>query len=210
MTFFAIHRGGDTSLATDRCFLPPSEWSACESAGQLLEHLRALHASRREQLDEALSEARAAGFAAGREDALRDTGATLLAAWQDAADAARLDAQRLREAVVVLATQVVQRIADDLAPPDVVAALAQRASQELVPDQPAVVRVHPDVAAAVRQRTGRSGTLDVRADPTLAPLDCVFDTPTGQLLAGLRTQLRQVTAALHAGVMHRADLREAP
>ncbi|HUG22603.1 FliH/SctL family protein [Piscinibacter sp.] len=209
MTFFAIHRSGDASLATDRCFLSPSEWRACETAAQLLEQLRALQASQRAQLDTALSEVREAGFAAGRGEALRGTGVTLLAAWQVAADAARVDAQTLREAVVVLATQVVQRIADDLAPPDVVAALVQRASHELAPDQPAVVRVHPDVAAAVRQRAGGS-TLDVRADPTLAPLDCVFDTPTGQLLAGLRTQLRHVTAALHADVTHHANLHDAP
>ncbi len=196
MTFLAIHRGTQTSLATDEPWLSPDEWSACDSAADLLERLEQLHAAQAARLDAAVDEARRAGFAAGREQALRDTAERLAESWQDAADEARIEAQSLRDAVLTLSVRLVQHIARDLAAPDVVSALLRRASEELMPDQPAVVRVHPDVADAVRTRLDESTPLELRADPTLEPLDCVFDTPAGQLIASWQAQLDRVQQGL--------------
>ncbi|MBW8829720.1 MAG: hypothetical protein JF606_09875 [Burkholderiales bacterium] len=198
MSFVAIHRTTRTSLATDKPWLGPDEWSACSSAADLLDHLHQLHASQSTRLANAIVEGRSAGFAAGHDKALRETSATLASSWQKAADAARLEAREIREAIVALSVQVVQRIATDLASADVVSALARRASEELLPDQPAVVRVHPDVAAAVRDHLADTPQLEVREDLSLCALDCVFDTPTGQLLAGLQTQLARVAKSLNA------------
>jgi type III secretion protein L len=199
MSFLAIHRTRHTSLATDRPWLNPDEWTACDSAVAMLERLHELHASQSARLAAEVAQARTDGFAVGRSEALRSTGDTLVAAWQQAAEQAQVDAQALRDAVVALSLQIVQRIAADLAPHEVVAALAQRAAEERMPDQAAIVRVHPDVLDAVQARLETSPALTVRADPSLSPLDCVFETPTGQLLAGLSTQLDRVAQALHAG-----------
>ena len=196
MSFLAIHRSAATHLATDQPWLAPDEWSACQSAADLLNRLQQMHASQSQCLAAAVAEGRRAGFAAGRDEALRSTSATLLAAWQRASDAAALDAHAVREAIVALSVQVVQRIAADLAAADVVTALARRASEELLPEQAAVIRVHPELAHAVRERLVDSPHLEVREDPALSALDCVFDTPTGQLLAGLQAQLAQVAQSL--------------
>jgi type III secretion protein L len=122
-----------------------------------------------------------------------------LQAWEQAALRAQADMQALREALVSLSLQVVQHITDELAPADVVAALARRASESLLPPRAAVVRVHPQVADAVRERLQHSSTgsaLEVRADAKLRWQDCEFDTPAGQLLAGVQAQLGRVGAAM--------------
>lgn len=199
MSFLAIHRTRHASLATDRPWLDPQEWTACGSAVELLERLQALNASHAARLQAEIAQARETGFAAGRAEALRATADALLRNWQSAADRAGIEAQELREAVVALSLQVVQRIAAGLPPADLVSALALRASEDLVPEQPATVRVHPDVAAAVGERLADAKGLEVRADATLAPLDCVFETPTGRVLAGLATQLGGVAQALRGG-----------
>jgi flagellar biosynthesis/type III secretory pathway protein FliH len=196
MSFFAIHRSTHASLATDTPWLNPDEWSACASAAELLERLQQLHASHAARLEQALDDARRQGFAAGCEQALQETAERLAAAWQRAAGDAQVEAQSLRDAVLTLSVRLVQHIARDLAAPDIVSALLRRASEELMPDQPAVVRVHPDVADAVRQRLDDSTVLELRADPTLEPLDCVFDTPAGQLIAGWQAQLDRVQKGL--------------
>lgn len=207
MSFIALHRSSHTSLATDRPFLGADEISACESATALLQRLEQLLATRQAQVDTARDAARDAGFAEGRDAALREVAPALLQAWQHAAEVAFLEARSVRSAVIELALQVVQRVTTELAPPDVLTALVQRAAEALLPDQPVVVRVHPELAAAARERVSAAGAiegggaparLDVRADASLGPLDCEFDTPTGQLLASLATQLAQVGAALHA------------
>ena len=94
---------------------------------------------------------------------------------------------------------MVQHITEQLAPADVLAALARRASEQLLPPRTAVVRVHPQLADAVRERllnANAGSTLEVRADARMRWQDCEFDTPAGQLLAGVQAQLGRVGAAM--------------
>ncbi len=197
MSFLALHRGAATSLATSRLWLAADDVSDCDSARALLARLEQLAVRREAELDAARAQALAEGREAGRREALASVAPRLLDAWDQAARSAAADAQALRAALVTLSLQVVQRISDELAPADVMAALAARAAESLLPDSGAVVRVHPDVAAAVRERMQAvPGVLEVRADPQQGLFDCAFDTPSGQLLAGLAPQLARLAAAL--------------
>jgi type III secretion protein L len=194
MTFLALHRGQHTSLATDALWLSANDLSRTADATALLQRLEQRWATCEAEHRDALAQAREAGHAEGREQALANVAPRLLDAWDQASRSAQADVQALRNMVTALALRVTERLAQDLAPADVVSALARRASEEFLPDTAAVLRVHPDVAQAVRERMGthNAAVLDVRADATLEPLDCVFETPAGTLLAGLRDQLSQV------------------
>lgn len=197
MSFVALHRGAVTSLATDQLWLDGDDVTHVERALQLLERLDALVAMRETELAAAREAAHAQGLAEGREQALATVGPRLWDAWDQAARQAGADQHELRRAVVTLALRVVQRIAADLGPASVVAALAEQAAESLVPDSAAVVRVHPDVAAAVRARVAASpGVLEVKGDATLGRWDCAFDTPAGRVLAGLPLQLERVRRAM--------------
>ncbi len=200
MSFLALHRSDTTSLATSKLWLGEGEFTRAETARELLERLRQLLATRQAELDSARAQARQQGHAEGRAEALAAVAPRLADTWDQAARSAAADLAGVRAETVALALLIVQRVAQDLAPAEVVAALAERAAQSLLPDSAAVVRVHPDVAAAVRARlAGASGVLDVRADAVLSPLDCAFDTPAGQLLAGLGEQLARLQTALRHG-----------
>jgi len=200
MTYLALHRSDSTSLASNQLWLSEGELTRADTARELLERLRAVLASRQAELAAAREQAQQEGYAAGHRAALEAVAPRLADAWDQAARSAAADIQQLRQALLTLSLQVVQRVAEGLAPADVVAALAVRAAESLLPDSAAVVRVHPDVAAAVRQRLrGSAGVLDVRGDPELGPLDCAFDTPAGQLLAGLQVQLSRLSQVLREG-----------
>ena len=218
MRFLAVHRHANTSLATSRLWLTADEVSGCESVQAMLQRLERLTTEREAELTAARTQAVAEGREQGRREALASVAPRLLDAWDQAARSAAADAQALRDALVTLSLQVVQRIAAELAPADVVTALARRASESLLPDSAAVLRVHPDVAAAVRERmlaapgdmsaspasaasltSAVSGILEVRADPQLSPFDCAFDTAAGHLLAGLPAQLARLAAQLQEG-----------
>lgn len=197
--FIAVHRTADTSLACAAVPLTPDEVTACTDAAELLQALQRLHDTRRAALDTATDEARAAGYAAGRLEALQVAGPRLLQAWEDAA--ARMAAQMeevehaWRRSVIDWGCAIVQHIAESLAPAEVVAALAARALQALPAERHAVVRVHPEVAAVVRDRLAANaaiGTLDVQGDPALDWSDCHIDTPAGRWLAGLHAQLARI------------------
>jgi type III secretion protein L len=207
MSFIAVFRATHTSLATDQAWLSADDWAACESARELLLRLEHVSLTREQERAQALAQARAEGhaqghaqgLAQGREQALSEEAPGLWQAWDQAATVAQTDMQALREALVSLSLQVVQHITDQLAPADVVAALARRASESLLPPRAAVVRVHPQLAQAVReqlQHSSAGAALEVRADATLRWQDCEFDTPAGQLLAGVQAQLGRVGAAM--------------
>ena len=222
MRFLAVHRSANTSLATNRLWLTADEVSGCESVQGLLQRLERLTTERDAELSAARAQAAAEGREQGRNEALASVAPRLLDAWDQAARSAAADAQALRAALVTLSLQVVQRISVELGPAEVVAALARRASESLLPDSAAVLRVHPDVATAVRARmlatpggstaplkepglttsgltNSVSGILDVRGDPQLGRFDCAFDTAAGQLLAGLPAQLARLAAQLQEG-----------
>jgi type III secretion protein L len=200
MTFLALHRGRQTSLATETLWLSADDVSRTADASALLQRLEQHWATCEAEQQQALAQARAAGHAQGRAQALAEVAPRLIDAWDQASRSAQADVQALREMVSALAVRVTERLAQDLAPADVVSALARRASEEFLPDTSAVLRVHPDVAQAVRERMGSAradgastpAVFDVRADATLGPLDCIFETPAGTLLAGLRDQLSEV------------------
>jgi type III secretion protein L len=199
MTFFAVHRGQHTSLATDDLWLSADDFSHASNAAALLARLEQLCTAREAEQRDALEQARAAGHAQGRAEALASVAPRLIDAWDHASRSAQADVHALRGLVTALAVRVTERLAQDLAPADVVSALARRASENLLPDTAAVLRVHPDVAQAVRERVAKppaqhspTAVFEVRADAALGPLDCVFETPAGTLLAGLRDQLTQV------------------
>lgn len=197
MSYLALHRGSATSLATDQRWLSGDEFSHCSRSIDLLARLEQLAATRSAELQAAHDAAVANGLAAGRRDALLQEAPRLWDAWDQAARSAQADVQALRAALVQLSLQVVQHIATELAPPDVLRALAARAAEALLPDSAAVVRVHPELAAAVRERVAAMpGVLEVRGDAQLGRFDCVFDSPAGQLLAGLQQQLARLSAQL--------------
>jgi flagellar biosynthesis/type III secretory pathway protein FliH len=196
MSFLAIHRSAGTSLAVDQPWLSAEEWTACQSAVDLLTQLQALHSAQAARLELEAAQARGAGFAAGREQGLRQASEGMAASWVEAADAAQLQARELREAVITLSLEVIRRITAELAPQDVVAALARRAGEDLMPDRAARLRVHPQAAAAVAQRLAGLPQIEVKPDASLHLTDCVFDTPAGEWLAGLEVQLQRISQSL--------------
>lgn len=204
--FIAVHRSALGSLSVGQAWLSADEFTACHSATALLARLEALATRREAELQTAREAAHAEGLAAGRAEALRQAGPQLAQAWQQAAEDAALQATDLRQAAVALALQIVERIAADLAPTQVVAALARRAAEALAPDQPAVLRLHPEVAQALsaQQALAAQERLQLRPDPTLAAMDCVFDTPAGQLIAGLQHQLQRLGQQLQAAAQEAA------
>jgi len=149
---------------------------------------------------------RDAAVAAGRDQG-RAEGAAEIAALLAAA---RLEAQRLREAgtptaialAVKMAEQIVGR-AVTLAP----ALMAEIAGAALEACRPrgdwVRVRVHPDDAAAVEARkqalAARAPTaaaLDVVADDAVGRFGCVIETAVGRVDARLETQLAALERAL--------------
>jgi type III secretion protein L len=200
--FVAVHRTADTSLSSPVWLAGPDELSASQSAVLLLHKLQALLDTRTVERDAAMDEGRAAGFAAGREEALREVAPKLSKAWRRAQADLEDRLAGLHARAADLACLIVDRIAAGLAPADVVAALALRAAQDLMPGSPATLRVHPELADAVRQQlldTAEEGSPPppkVRADPDLTLLDCRIELADGERLAGLGLQARNAARLL--------------
>jgi flagellar biosynthesis/type III secretory pathway protein FliH len=141
---------------------------------------------------------RAAQAEAGRTEGFRigcEEGRAL-AAREAAETVARLHAEmqhvreQLRAATGKLALDVVRRIAVELGPEATLAALAERAVRDVLPDAPITVHVAPASVGAVTTRLWPIGAaIEVQPDETLAPGDCIIETAAGRSHAGLEVQL---------------------
>lgn len=167
-----------------------------------------------EALDLARERARREGLAAGREEgraaAVLEWGprlATAAAALGAAIAALKAERERLAAelsqavpaAVIGLARQVLGR---ELAVADgAVRAAAATVARQLTERGTVVVRLAPDVAAALRawRETGAGAELagaTVHADATLAPGDWLLETDGGYLDGRLTTQLEEALALI--------------
>jgi flagellar biosynthesis/type III secretory pathway protein FliH len=183
--------------------LDADEATACQSAIELLRALQTLHDRRHALMEAAQSRARAEGYAAGRQEAIGLLAPRWLQAWQQAALDSTVKTDALRQAAGLLACQIVQQIASELAPAEVVVALVQKALATRVGFDRCVVRVHPDVAAALSQPValpalGCAAALTVQADSSLGLMDCVIQSALGECVVGLRSQLDQIAKGLSA------------
>lgn len=192
MTYLLLSSGPSGALLTDQPVIRREDVEAVRDAAELTAALDALRQAARETAQrEGFEQGRAEGAAAAAREA-----AQTLAQVHAALESER---ERLRAAAGALAIDIVRRIAAGLAPEEVLAALAEQAARDLLPEEPIRVRVAPEAAGAVERRLWPlEARIEVTADPDLAAGDCVLDTPSGRTHAGLDVQLRALEAVFAA------------
>jgi len=204
MTYVALFTTGDASIATTQRVFPPPQLRTLADVDALMAALHERLASSEARATAAAERARADGLAEGLahgERTMREALAQRLTSIEAAAqrERAALRAQA-RSCVAELALEVVRKLAGELDAAELVARLAHQAVAQLLDDEAATLVVHPDVAAAVRERcalradAGVPG-LAVQEDATLDRLECRLVTRAGTTLAGLETQLRRIESA---------------
>lgn len=195
MTYLILHADAAITALTDDPIVAASDVPTFASALALLTRAGALYddsARRAAKADEA---GHAEGFERGRQEGRAAAEA------ETRAELFRLvvrDAEQRatrRDEIATLAIEVVRRIAADIGEEAFVAAIADRATASLAADTAAIVKVAPRDAEAVRARLSERSALAVEADATLAPGDCIVETPLGRTHAGLETQLAQIDKA---------------
>ena len=179
------------AIATTSPIVPASELPALQDALALSARLTQLLATQEQQVTQACEEARAQALESGAQ-ALSDT-------LEKIAREQAAQREELRGALVTLASSMVRCMAAELAPPDVLAALAERAFEHVVPAQSVRVRLAPGMLEPVQTRlAARQLALPVQcqADERLGPLECVIESPTGTLIAGLEAVLDRTAQSL--------------
>lgn len=191
------------AIATTSPIVPASELPALQGALALSARLTQLLATQEQQVTQACEEARAQGreegLEQGRAQALESGAQALSDTLEKIAREQAAQREELRGALVTLASSMVRCMAAELAPPDVLAALAERAFEHVVPAQSVRVRLAPGMLEPVQTRlAARQLALPVQcqADERLGPLECVIESPTGTLIAGLEAVLDRTAQSL--------------
>ncbi len=198
-----LHRDTTLSLATNAHGVPAAELVPLQDAMALVARLAELVATQEQRVTEAEESARQAGelvgYEAGKTKALHGASHQLAAAMEQLAHDQNRQREELREALAALAAGMVRCIAAELAPEQVLAALAVRAFEQVVPQQPVRLHVPPELVEPVRAQLGlRDLVLPVHcvADASLQGLDCRVESQAGSLLAGLDAMLACTTQRL--------------
>lgn len=189
MSYVLLASGPTATLLSERSIIPAADAPLLETAVELVTTIET-------HRDAVARAARAEGFEAGRVEGLERAAAhtaQILAETHRVLDAER---DRLRGQAAGLALEIVRRIAVELGPDATVAALAERAVRDLLPEEPIRVRVAADRVGAVSARLWPiQERVEVAAEPGLGPDECLIDTPSGHVRAGLSVQLAALEKA---------------
>jgi len=212
MSRLVLCRAGDLELACDGDpVLDAGSLPVVADAVTILRRLQSLReaavrsaaAARVQALEQGMRDARATVQAQAREEIAR-----MAVRFEQALRAERV---RLRERELDLALAIVDRVAHDLGPTRLIAALARTAIAELDAARPLRVRVPPGLELGIREALHQSATdvaqtggvqpspIEVVADERLQGFDCEIDHGDAIVDAGLRTQLQSVREALAGG-----------
>jgi flagellar assembly protein FliH len=195
-----LHHDALLSVVTTSRVVPPQDVAPLQDAFALLTTLRQLMDSSSQTVAAAELEAQErgylSGYEAGKAIALEESAQKLSQSLHDLSRQLQDQRDELRDALVKLASGLVRCMAAEIAPEQVVTALAVRALEQVVPPQP------PSLMEGVRaQLSLRELPLPVQClpDPTLAGLTCVVESQAGALLAGLDDMLAYATQQLEMG-----------
>jgi type III secretion protein L len=210
MTFIALHRHADLTVATDQLLVPPQDVGALNDALALAGELAQWHGSEQGRIESSrqkgYDDGHREGFTHGETTARDAAAATLAQTIATLTADAQAQHAQVRDAVLSLALLLVRRVAATVAPADMLSALITQALDHVAAEEArrrgsddaraCVVRVHPSLLNSLQERFVGNDAIQWRGDDALAPLDCVIDTPDGRLLAGLQAQLERVQAVL--------------
>ncbi|PIF28174.1 flagellar assembly protein FliH [Acidovorax sp. 56] len=201
-----LHHDALLSVVTTSRVVPPQDVAPLQDALALLTTLRQLMDSSSQTVAAAELEAKErgylAGYEAGKAIALEESAQKLSQSLHDLSRQLQDQRDELRDALVKLASGLVRCMAAEIAPEQVVTALAVRALEQVVPPQPVRLRLPPSLMEGVRaQLSLRELPLSVQClpDPTLEGLTCVVESQAGALLAGLDDMLAHATQQLEVG-----------
>jgi len=190
LTLTVVSAGEGVAALTDSWRIPRDQVRQMRDGLAMLQEGDRRLAAALSEVELSRASARRAGFEQGRAEGLReasDEAAAILA--RLAAEAGR-EREILRDSIGRLALEVVRRVAGELDSNAFMPALVERAVRDVLPDQPLRVRVAPGAAPSVETRLWAiNAAIEVVPDDQLAELDCVLETASGRVQAGLEAQL---------------------
>ena len=188
MSYVLLASAPTAALLSDQAVIPAKDVARLETAAALVETLEA-------HRDAVARHARAEGFEAGRAEGLDRAARQVAETLAEIHRVLEAERARLRGQAASLALDIVRRITVELGPDATVAALAERAVRDLLPQEPIRVRVAAERVGAVSARLWPiHERVEVAAEPGLGPDECLIDTPSGHVRAGLDVQLAALEA----------------
>lgn len=186
MSFLLWHRAGDTRIAGSHRVLRAAEVPLLREAQALRDALEALHAQAEARIAAAArvaaEDGHAEGFAAGFREGEQRVLETIAALQHRAGE----EREHLRNEIGALALQVVRKMLGGFAEPELLVALADTATREVLPAPPLAIVVALGAGAALRERFP---ALEVREDASAPAGSCRIETAHGSLDVSIDAQL---------------------
>jgi flagellar biosynthesis/type III secretory pathway protein FliH len=202
MSFVTLLKTERLIAGTDRLVYGPDEIGHLGTVVEQCDALDELLQVEQVKIDQMAQQGYQAGFDEGRQEGYSDGQAQVARELVALSQTMNDQRNQLQRQTGELALEIVRRIASELGPANVLAALAASAAEELVPKTPMVLKVHQDQCHSVSARleTIASAALDISVvgDNTLELDACLLETEFGQVKADLNTQLSAIRDKFHA------------
>ena len=207
MNILALNSSEGIGLYGGKLVFSASETQALRSCIETADYLQRMKGDAVELLEQSRLKTEEQGFQQGlqlgRDEANKELAASLLAQQRELQQAQ----QDIRDRSVVIALEIVKKIAGNLAPEQLVLSLAQTAAKELAPDSIVTLRTHTDNIESLKQLLYKQSSSDskimqfikITGDDNLALDGCVLDTALGSIEADLNTQLAAIEQYLMRG-----------
>lgn len=212
MSFIALHNEKNIALNTDQLVYGRDEMLSLKSAMETSEKLSRLLEQEESRISHAEEKGFAIGLQKGEREGRQQADNVLASKLIELNLLQQQNSQKMRESVVTLATQLVRKIASEVGAPEMVAAIAKKAVDEMVESDYLILSVHPSVVDEVTTRLStfyqivncanlpgdpqgfigqrnQGPSIDVRGDEGFQRYDCHIETALGKTIASLSVQL---------------------
>ena len=207
MSLFTLVHTEAVTVATDQLVFSAEETGALQHIIEQAEAVSGIHAGWATKLADAEEQGYNSGHEKGHAAGVKLANEQVATRLLELAEQAAIEREQVRLSAAQMALDIVRSIAKGVGNESLLPALARSAAADLLPNQQAVLHLHPDELAGVeRQLQAWSDAGDavaaitgVVADDSLAPGGCILETPSGQVVADLETRLRVIESRLCGG-----------
>lgn len=185
MTYFLLPLGDRHAIACSSPVIKASERLEFESSVELLATLN----SRNAEAADALKASERAGYDAGFAQGMQDAETKLASVIAELMKRFNLQSSERRNDIADAALGATRAIIGTFDRVEILRRLILQALDRVDTGAPMTIEVAPSMATALDGEFDRFSNVRVQAVDGMDPLDCIFEMPSGRVLAGLELQM---------------------
>ncbi|MCG7984710.1 MAG: hypothetical protein JAY90_18410 [Candidatus Thiodiazotropha lotti] len=200
MSFLVIFNSAYITCCSDNLILSPNDIVKLSSSENVLDYIRSLKNNEEAKLKQSIKEGYETGYKEGFKKAEKDLNSQFKSYLEDLTESIISNRIETDQEIVVLACNVINKIAENIKPSEMIQSLAITAINNLQNKRDLQIKVNPEYVEELNNKihsinqtdNGDYSGVDIRSDQSLGKFDIIIKSQTGETIASFDDQLNLI------------------